>query len=277
MEIPILRWRDIWLAYWRLREYEPNKGKLSPLRVANWVNQYPESIRDDVARLAAGLEYISKNRLIQDLKRLNARIEALLDADGISTKNIVYVSIDDPASSSPAMCKLLRDQGGLPNAKFVPSTSGLQIHKLTKTLESGAIVYVDDFSGTGKQFVSARDNVRDNISGNFSEFFLLSRICEEALEVVKAQEVQPIYGKQHTRAERPLHSECVLLSEIERKRLVEILNEKWRDGSLGYMKLATNIVFYHAAPNTTPMLFRGDKEQRPMIGIVPRWEDLSNE
>ena len=272
----ILRWLNIWRAYLRLREYEPNKGRLSPWRISNWVNQFPDDCRDSVALLAANLEYFSKKRIISDLETLHERIATSLEADRIPASNIVYIAIDDPSSSSSLMCKFLRDQVGLSDANFLPFTSGTQISDQTRELRTGALVYVDDFSGSGKQFVSARKLVREYISGIFSEFFLIPCICEEALEVVKAQQVQPIFQRQHTRSERPLLADCGLLDDVARTKIVEHSNETWKKGALGFRKLATNIVFYHATPNTNPKMFRGDVGQSPRFGIVPRWEDLGH-
>ena len=269
-----MRCLDIWRAYRRLHDYKPNKGRLTLGRVRDWVNQFPKTCRDDVARLAANLEYFSKSRIVADLRTLNAEIEARLREDDISSENIVYIAFDDPSSSNSAMCKLLRDQGGLSGAIFVAATSGLRIRNVTRDLGTGAIVYVDDFSGTGKQFMSAREDMRDNIAGTFSEFFLLPCICEEALRVVEDVGVVAMYKKRHSRSERPLLPEGTFLDEAARVRVVEHSEKTWGTGSLGFDQLATNVVFSHAAPDTTPIMFRGDKGQHPRFGIVPRWAEV---
>ena len=233
--------------------------------------------RNDAARLAANLEYFSRSQIVNDLTMLNARIEARLSEDGIPARNIVYVAMDDPPSSSSAMCKLLRDQGGLSRAKFVAATSGLEINEVTKGLRTGAVVYVDDFSGSGTQFRSARADVRDNIVGTFSEFFLLPCICEEALNVVERQGVVAMYQKHHTKSERPLLPESDFLNEKARAKLIEHSEKTWGRNSLGFNMLATNVVFSHAAPDTTPIMFRGNKGQDPWFGIVPRWAELDSD
>lgn len=271
-EVWALRLFDIWLAYRRFRDYEPNEGRLTFCRVWKWVNQFPRKNRDDVARLAANLEYFSKNRIVNSLKRLNAKIVARLSEDGVPVGNIVYLAFEDPPSSSSAMCKLLRDQGGLNDAAFLPATSGLEISKLTTRLREGAIVYVDDFSASATQFMTARNDVRDNIGG-FSEFFLLPCICEEALEKVTRQGVEAVYEECHTKSERPLMPEARFLSEPARTDLVRHSQRTWGVNSLGFNDLATNVVFSHGAPDTTPVMFRGIKGQDRWFGIVPRWEE----
>ena len=206
--------------------------------------------------------------------RLNAEIERRLREDGVPSTNILYIALDDPPSSSPAMCKLLRDQGGLSAGKFIAATSGSKIRETTQRLRTGAIVYVDDFSGSGIQFKTARDEVRDHINGTFSEFFLLPCICDEGMAVVEAEGVVAMYEKRHTRSERPLLAESDFLEEAARIRLLEHSERTWGIGSLGFERLATNIILSHGAPDTTPIMFRGNKGQRRWFGIVPRWAEV---
>ncbi|MCY4108808.1 MAG: hypothetical protein OXG11_07255 [Chloroflexi bacterium] len=240
------------------------------------MNQFPIDCRDDAARLAANLVFLSKKQIIGELKRLNAEIEKRLNADGVSPNNIVYVALDDPPSSSPAMCRLLRNEGGLSRRKFVASTSVSEIKRATRSLGTGAIVYVDDFAGTGSQFKAARNDVREYIDGTFSEFFVLPCICEEALSVVEAEGVVAKFGQRHTKSERPLLPESGFLEQSARQRLVNHSYDTWGVGSLGFGMLATNVVLSHGAPDTTPMIFRGDIGQQSWFGIVPRWPETES-
>lgn len=258
-------------AYFRLREYEPNRDRLSVCRVGNWVKQFPREYRDDAARLAANLDFLSKKWIVSELIRLNSEIEKRLNADDVPPSNIVYVALDDPASSSPAMCKLLRDQGGLSSRKFVPATSGTEISGVTGRLDTGAIVYVDDFAGTGSQFKAARADVLEYINGTFPEFFLVPCICDEAMIDIEDRGVVVVSGKVHTKSERPLLPESSFLPEEARFRLANYSYKKWGQQSLGFNNLATNVIPFHNSPDTTPIIFRGERGQRSWFGIVPRW------
>ena len=217
--------------------------------------------------------FFSRIQIIRELKSLNAEIEARLEEDGVLPANIIYVSLDDPPSSSPAMCRLLRDQGGLERSKIRGIHRCSEINKATRLLRTGAIVYGDDFSGTGSQFKQGRNDVRDYIDGTFSEFFLLPCICEEALNVVEAQGVVAMYRKRHMKSERPLLPDSDFLKEKARLRLVRHSERTWGLGSLGFGMLATNVILSHGAPDTTPLIFRGDRGQTPWFGVVPRWAE----
>ena len=74
-----------------------------------------------------------------------------------------------------------------------------------------------------------------------------------------------------------LHDEGVLLSDKGKERLVELclLCHPKKKIALGFDGLATNVIFYRAAPNTTPLVLRGSLGQKPYVGLVPRFDELS--
>jgi hypothetical protein len=136
------------------------------------------------------------------------------------------------------------------------------------------LVYVDDFAGTGKQFLRNRRHAAAFLAGTFSEFFIGVCICEEAWQRMEDAGVVPLASIVHSRANRPLHGAANLLSEAERAGLLSLSGETYPPKGLGFDELATSVVLYRNAPNTTPLLLRGNLGQRPLCGIVPRYDDM---
>lgn len=265
-------------AWWKLRRYEPQKVTRRLLR--NWVNQFPKEHRSILIRLAANIRFLSKQETIRSLVELNKEVLRALSADEITMKNVIYVSTDTAGSSSGVMLNLLRNHANLERrgAHLLDSRDLDGIRKKTRKLRTGAIIYVDDFSATGNQFIESRDIVFNSIEGAFSEFFLLPCVCEEAHQQITAKGVEPRASILHLRSERPLREECDFISAKRREELLTLSLGYWpRKWSLGYGGLATNVVFYSNAPNTTPLIFRGSIGQSPVQGIVPRFNDLSME
>ena len=262
-------------AAWRLRSYRPKRVTLKSL--IGWAGQFPKDCRPSLIRLVANLRFVSEKETIKHLVELNSQILYALQKDGVQIQNVIYVSTDTAGSSSGVMLNLLRDNANLERqkAKFLHAGEGANIQKLTMELGSGAIVYVDDFAGTGKQFMRSRKNVAEFIAGAFSEFFLLPCICEEAYLKIEAAGIRPQIAFVHKRSERPLLDDCNFLEKRQRERLVILSREIWgRENALGFARMATNVIFYRNAPNTTPLIFRGNLGQRPNHGIVPRFDDL---
>ena len=261
---------------YKLRGYEPRRVTIAS--VLKWSRQFPSTYRTQLVRLAANLQFISEEETIAALLDLNNRVIKALREDGVTEQNIVYVTTDSAGSSSEVMLDLLRRWANLEKkgANFFHASDGEQIQKKTLELKVGAIIYIDDFAGTGKQFARTRRIVADYIVGGFSEFFLVPCICEEALNRCKEIGVQAESKVTHFRKERPLLDESEFLSLDERQSLLNLIRERFgkKEISLGFNKLATNILIYRNAPNTTPLIFRGNLGQEPLHGIVPRFDDL---
>jgi hypothetical protein len=174
------------------------------------------------------------------------------------------------------MLNMLRDFARLQKGEFhlLDSKNTGDIHAKTTALGEGAIVYVDDFTGTGDQFESTHHFIAQYIVGNFAEFFLAPCVCEEAKEVLESIGVEPRYDLLHTRKQRPLLNECLLFKPEERDKLIELSNRVDGVNYLGYAFLATMVVLYINSPDSTPPLLRGSNNQFPYIGILPRTTDL---
>lgn len=264
----------------RLRSYEPQKVRLKSLY--RWLNQFPRNYHSALIRLAGSVRLVSKKETVETLTRVNEKIlESLLEDDvSLCQGNVIYVTTDTAGSSSGVMLNLLRNHGNLERrgAVFLDSKDVLSIQDRTAELGFGAIIYVDDFAGTGRQFLRSRKRVAEYVVGTFSEFFLLTCICEEAITKIEGYGVEPRFGFVHLRTQRPLLEECDELGSDPRKLLLNLSFTHWNsDVALGFNNLATNVVFYYNAPNTTPLILRGNLKQQPIQGILPRYDDLPTE
>lgn len=260
----------------RLRGYQPKA--ITPFSTIRWAQQFPPSYRTDLVRLVANITFISESDTIRWLLKLNKKILHALKTDGVSVHNVIYITTATAGSSSSVMLDLLRTRANLERAgaKFFHYGEGEKIQKQTIRLRRGAIVYVDDFAGSGNQFANSRSQVAQYIAGAFSEFLLVPCVCEEAKAKCIEIGIDVKSGIIHKRNQRPFLRDSNYLSPELRESLVELSRQQFghRKPILGYRDLATNVVFYRSAPNTTPLIFRGNLGQDPICGIVPRFDDL---
>src|SRR5713101_3048317 len=164
-------WRECWHAIRRLRGYEPQPVTLTSL--AHWLVQFEDKDRKAVLLLLTKLKYFSYEATKQSLIALNQKLFVRFQADGITPRNVIYVQISDAGSSSGVILNLLRDAARLQQqgCRFIDGRDVRGLNETTNELGFGAIVYVDDFAGTGHQFCVARDFAVDHVVGTFSEFF----------------------------------------------------------------------------------------------------------
>lgn len=267
--------RALWKILFYFRGYRPQP--VTPLSVWRWLSQFPVSHRRQLLLLLDHVIYMSEQRTVASLVSLNQNILSRLRADDVELDRVIYVSIDTAGSSSPVMLNLLRDAENLVRrgAKFVDSKNRFSLRDLTGTIGSGAIVYVDDFAGTGKQFRGNREWAAQFILGTFSEFFLAPVICEEACQRMEESGVVPVSSLVHTTDQRPLHRESKILTDHWKSHIIDLCKEIHPKAGLGFGSLATMVVFYRNAPNTMPLVFRGSLKQSPYRGVFPRFDDFA--
>lgn len=258
----------------KFRSYKPQPVTFKSLN--KWLKQFDIGDRRLLLDLLDRVIYVSENKTRDLLVQRNAVLLARLARSGIPLKKVVYVQIDDAGSSSAVMLNMLKEAALLERKQctFLDSKNIQGLHDMTYKLGEGAIVYVDDFIGSGDQFCRSRDFAAQFILGTFSEFLLCACICEEALYPLGARGIEACPGLLHSINERPLHEFSSVLDPESKERLLELSNKMSRKGNLGYKQLASMVVFYRNSPNTVPWLLRGNVKQQPYVGILPRTTDL---
>jgi hypothetical protein len=261
-------------AVFHFSDYKPQPVTIP--RVAKWLNQFDEKDKQSIIYLLHQVNYISEKQTESLIVKLHANLWDRLATANIASKNIIYVHLHDPGSSSSVMLNMLRDRALLERrgSLFIDSKNVRELHEVTSKLEQGAIIYVDDFSGSGDQFCEVRDYLKDYIVGNFSEFFLLPCICEEAIYELAKRGVEAVAEIIHAKTHRPLHNMSSIFEKQTKNRLMEISRQIDKRGGLGYKSMATMVVFYRNCPTSTPTLLRGNVKQKPFVGILPRTTDL---
>src|SRR6266849_741879 len=191
----------------RYRGYKPQPLKFfSALR---WLNQFEEQDRTLAEQLLDNVIYLSESTTREILVSQNAELMKRLRDVGLSARKLIYVSFHEAGSSSPVMLNLLRDSANLERmgCRLIDGRNTLGLVKAMNEVGEGALIYIDDFVGSGKQFCDERDFIAKNFVGTFSEFIIAPSICEEAFEKLNERGIQPFTGHKHVKAERPLHPE----------------------------------------------------------------------
>ncbi len=260
-----------------LTEFHTYKPQKLTLKIFfNWLKQFPRHLHSHLLTLVNQIIYISEKEAKHYLVDLNKEILNRLSAANINPNQIIYIQIDDAGSSSPVMLNLLRDAANLirRGCILIDSRNTKCLLEKTSGITQSAIIYVDDFSGSGRQFKKNHKWVSDFIRGSFSEFFLAPCICEEAYQNIKDIGVEPVCSILHLKKERPLHNESGEKFAKDREMILNIsrkLNPKY---PFGFENLATMVIFYRNSPNSTPLILRGNLGQIPHFGIFPRHDDL---
>jgi hypothetical protein len=258
----------------KLRDYRPQPVTYTSLK--NWIEQYGKDDRKHLRTLLKHVIYLNESETRKRLVNQNRVLLEKLEQSEVKSTNIIYIQIDEAGSSSPLMLNMLKEAAFLERrgCKFLDNKDVLGLNKLTNKLGQGAIVYIDDFVGTGNQFCGSRDFLIEHVVGTFSEFLITPCICEEAIYELGKRGVESLSEHVHLKGERPLHANCTRFNQSIKKRLIEIAMQIDPKGGLGYKNLASMVVLYRNAPNGVPLLLRGNLGQKPYKGILPRTQDF---
>src|SRR6267378_430425 len=262
------------LAKWKFHDYVPQP--VSRITVNAWLDQYDTDDQKYLLTLLRHVTYVSANETLRAICDLNRALLKKLAADGIPHSKVIYVQVDDAGSSSHWILALLKHAERLENlgCTFLDSKNVRGLSEATTRLGDGAIVYVDDFAGSGNQFCRSRDFAIDHTVGNFAEFFLLPYICEEAVQQLEERGVEARTLYVHKKEDRLLHPEANICPAQVKERLLALsakINPKY---PLGYANLGSMVVYSRNCPNSVPLLLRGSKNQSPNVGVLPRTTDL---
>ena len=262
-------------AIWRFRGYEPHP--VNAQSFLQWIRQYEgDTDRRYLIRLLDQVRYIGRTEMRTILFNLNRRLMKRLQNDGIPNDHLIYLQIHDAGSSSPVVLNMLRNVAQLEHrdCRLLDGSNAKALSDATDELEFGAVIYVDDFLGTGSQFEDVRQFLAPYILGNFPEFVIAPVITEEANRLLGKLGVEPYTQFIDARADRALNEASSVFEDEVQERLTQLCLEIDPMFGLGFGSLATMIVFYSGAPDTVPRVLRGSPGQQPICGILPGYSDL---
>ena len=261
-------------AAFEFRDYRP--AKITRASIDDWLAQHEKTDRTLLLDFLRHVRYVSETDAKRALLDQNRIILNQLQRANVPYKKVIYVQVHDAGSSSPVMLNELRDTAQLiqRGCKFVDSKDVAGVARISEQLGEGAIIYVDDFVGSGHQMIGARNHMMQYVIGSFSEFALAVCICEEGAYELTKLGVEPRARYIHARADRPLHELGTAFDAAKKQRLLDLCSAIDKKGGLGYEQMATMVVLYRNAPNTCPRILRGSQGQDPMRGLFPRTTDL---
>ena len=126
---------------WAVLRFSGYKPQFVTIKnAARWLSQFDEKDRKIILQLLHNVIYISEKETASMLLEQNTSLIGRLNAKGIPPKQIIYVQVHDPGSSSAVMLKMLRDQGRLERKgyHFIDSKNVRELNELTAKLELGA-------------------------------------------------------------------------------------------------------------------------------------------
>jgi hypothetical protein len=261
-------------------------GDISPASLQKWASQFEEAEQDLLEIMLKNFRYFNFNSLSAKLRALHER---LIDRYG---KDLTFISVGHPSKSGDLIGYFYRKENHLTSDSFEQFEDiGMLSKHAGRTL-----VFLDDFSGSGRQAERLWHSIRAKISETdikaklvYATIVALSR-ARKRLEINSHLE---FVSELELGSEQALFSDdSIIVPEARtRDRLHKMAlkygNRIYPSHPLGYSESGCLIAFFYSTPNNTLPLFWAKtaswhpllphseplRDRPSLIGLNPAWLD----
>ncbi len=251
--------------------YEP--VAVNDVRIHRWLRQFGPQDYDLGLSFLQEIQYYAAARQQQLCKVLHKLVVEEVNGVGISAKKTVYVPMGAAGESGHMIAYRYERANRLSGGKVVDL---LNVPRVIHERKGVAIVFLDDFVGTGAQAVSYwNDRVKDVVPGNIPLFYAVLVGCQGGAKNVEGNTPLRVVCSHYLTEDRILGStKCNRFSLAGRAALLRYCRQARRKNPLGYGALGVLVSFQHGTPSNAPSILRGSPRQHPWLGVLPRTEDL---
>lgn len=239
---------------------------------ATWINQIPEEYRKTVLVLIENLLYYSHQETNKGLKELHSK---LLEEYRISEEDTIYAfikSVDGYTNSSNDYWTEYKCINGLNKYICVENTDAITDESWEKI---NNIIFIDDFSGTGKSFITEIEKNPDRYA--YKNVFLITinmmtNAAEQIRDFCSRKQINIVLltiSQQQKAFERGLFED-----DYNAYLLIEQMSKDFSippKEIMGFCNSQALIVFYNNTPNNTLGFIRYDTAKYQ--SIFPRKHD----
>jgi len=163
-----------------------NEPVIPEASIERWIDKFDETDKPAALMLLDQIEFHSQPRLIRETKALNARVIKRLDAGGFDTAKLsdVDFSREFTCKSGDVVSYLYRKSNLIPTVDFKTfDWLSAQTAADPGRFKDRALVILDDYIGTGSQFIfqfigRREDDIR--VMNSFKKVYLASYIVHES-------------------------------------------------------------------------------------------------
>lgn len=256
------------------RSYQPRPVDRDGLRL--WLRQVDADDYDLTLRVLENTQFYGVQRIQGLMADLHQQVRVQLANDGIRrSENLAFLALGRVGESGHEIYTRYRNINRLSNGPYMLPQL-LELGDLLYAAETEsreiALVFLDDFVGTGKQVSDYwRDVLSQIIEPTIPVYLATIAACDIGIErIVKETPFQVITS--HLIQNRHLFPLSDRFTDQEKARILlynDIGNPPLGIGGLGVM-----LAFAHGCPNNSLAILRGSKSQRHWRGILPRFDDL---
>lgn len=255
---------QIWLDRFRFYRDSPNIEAIE-----NWISLF-EGDDAELARKVLDHVMVVSERQIQ--QGYSAALAALpgWDERATSPGRWRFVGFGKAGESGPAMVRIFREANDLALAKYDSLFCDLSDLPGLKLTALDTVVFIDDFSGTGRQVCKRWPLISELIASEATCHLILSAVTDTAAKAISERTQLSLHSSIFLDDEaNVLGPNCPIFDAEEKSALIrygEKADSKWPEG---YGKSGLLFVLSHKTPNNSlPILHVNEPHWR---GLFPRY------
>lgn len=254
-----------WVERFRYYRDPPTKRKLK-----DWLDYFAQADVEVAAKILDHVVVVGDPQINQGYK---AALESLEGWDPEPTKRSgrwYFVGFGRPSESGPAMLRQFRQANNLAYGKYDGLFHDLRDLPELKLTAYDHVVFVDDFSGTGRQVTKMWPRVAEMVASEASCYLVLTAITTTALEkIASIPELNVVASMTLGPDKAVFHEHNGSFSDDERGVIERYCIKADPNHPKGFGGLGILFVLSHSAPNNSLPILHVDKPD--WRGIFPRY------
>lgn len=240
-------------------DYGGYRYQVTEHRLNDWLNQFKDDDRIIAARILDSVDFVGHERIANAYRDCLAALPGWDKAAGRRKGKWRFVAFSGSAGESgDSMLHEFRLANGLDSKRF-DSLFILRRDLLQENLGADdTVVFVDDFSGTGRQICTAwEETFRELLVGGPTAYLILAAAGDEALKNIRSKtELSPHVGFRLTNRDRFFHEDCGHFTAEEKRTILKYCEKLQPENPKGMGDCGYAIVFCHRCPNNSiPVLW----------------------
>jgi hypothetical protein len=255
--------------------YQPRDVTLQRLQI--WLQQFRPEEFALALRVLEAVEFYDLARLHKLLRSLHTELRTVTAEAGFrKPENLVFCPIGNTGESGHEIVRRYRDVNGIlrTNAKLAEVMDLPRIiYEAEKAGLKLAVVFLDDFIGTGKTVSDYWNEVLSQYIRPDQPMFLGTAVaCIPGIDRIH-QETPLLTSAVHHVQNAHLLFQSAHFTEAERYT-IRTYCDQVGNPPLGVGGLGVMLAFAHGCPNNALAILRGSKKQKAWRGILPRFNDI---
>jgi hypothetical protein len=238
--------------------------------ITRWLGYFSGADRELAIRLLNNLQLFSEQQIQENYKKGLAKVPGWNSNENQRIGQWFFVGYGRASESGPAMLRMFREANRLSGRKHDPlflSISELPSKKLTA---KDTLVFVDDFSGTGKQVIEYWPTTKELLASDAQVFLILTAATQNALQKIETEtDLLVITEKIFQDTDNIFNSICPLFNDKEKENVLEYCKKADRQNPKGFGDCGLLVVLSHKTPNNSIPILHVNKSR--WKGLFPRY------